>query len=470
MVTLWGSDGVMIYNDSYAEFAGQRHPQLLGSKVLEGWPEVADFNRRVMNVCYERGETLSYQDQHLVLSRNGRPEDVWLDLYYSPVFGENKPEGVLAVVVETTARVVAEQRRRQTENELIASEERFRAAFAHAATGVCIADLEGRILQANAAYCKITGYPEHELQKRDLISITHPDDVPHKRTLLGRMLNGEIPAFVVEKRYVRMDGSSVWVQNSVSLTRNATGEPANIIAITEDVTERRTAAQELLRSNEELQAFAYAASHDLQEPLRTLASFTQLLERRYKQQLDSNAQSLITEIVDAARRMDALITDLLGYTKAGWLEGAVMQPVDLQELAEFVAKDLQTAVRESGATVTISGLPTVKGNAHQLDQLLQNLILNAIKYRQAGLAPAIEVSAREQPGEWVISVADNGIGFRPEHAKLIFEPFKRLHGREIPGTGIGLALCRRIVERHGGRIWAESTFGHGATFSFTLPR
>ncbi len=234
-------------------------------------------------------------------------------------------------------------------------------------------------------------------------------------------------------------------------------------------TEQRLAqyAGDLSRSNAELEQFAYVASHDLQEPLRMVASFTQLLAKRYRDQLDKDAHEFIDFAVDGAKRMQRLINDLLAFSRVG-TRGKPFKPTDLGIILKETLDNLNTAIKESGARITSGPLPTVPGDEVQLVQLFQNLLANAIKFRGAA-APHIEISAAAQDGEWVIAVQDNGIGIAPEHQERIFQIFQRLHGRsEYPGTGLGLAMCKKIVERHGGHIWVESQPGQGATFYFSL--
>ena len=225
---------------------------------------------------------------------------------------------------------------------------------------------------------------------------------------------------------------------------------------------------ELARSNADLQQFAYVASHDLKEPLRMVASYTQLLARRYKGKLDSDADEFIRYAVDGANRMQWLINDLLAYSRVT-VQDKVSEEVDCNSVLEEVLSDLRVAVEESRAVVTRDPLPTVMADRVQLGQLFQNLIGNAIKFHGKE-PPQVHVSAERRPTEWLFSVRDNGVGLDPEYAERIFVIFQRLHNREeYPGTGIGLAICKKIVERHGGRIWVVSQTGQGATFHFTLP-
>jgi signal transduction histidine kinase len=264
------------------------------------------------------------------------------------------------------------------------------------------------------------------------------------------------------------------LETRISIKRNdelgVLAQSINELAANRQKAEKALAekAAELKRSNQELEQFAYVASHDLQEPLRMITGYTQLLAKRYGDKLDQNANEYIDYAVEGAKRMQRLIHDLLDYSRVG-TRGKEFATTDCGTVVAGTLRALQPAIEESAATVTHDPLPTVMGDESQLTQLFQNLIGNAIKYR-GGKPPVVQVSCRQGDDHWLFSVRDNGIGIDPQYANRIFVIFQRLHARdEYPGTGIGLAVCKKIVERHGGKIWVESELGKGATFHFTIP-
>lgn len=234
--------------------------------------------------------------------------------------------------------------------------------------------------------------------------------------------------------------------------------------------ERRVAerTEELRRSNDQMREFTYAAAHDLQEPLRTVASYAQLLAARYRGKLDADADEFITFVVEGVQRMHVLLKDLLAYSQTANSDTAIHGQANLTSVLAKVIHSLEVTLRESSAEITHDPLPTVHGDPLQLGQVLQNLISNAVKYRSLE-SPRIHVAAERCGNEWVCSVKDNGLGIDPQYKELIFGIFKRLHGKQYPGTGIGLALVKRIIERHGGRVWVESEPGQGSQFFFALP-
>jgi light-regulated signal transduction histidine kinase (bacteriophytochrome) len=279
-----------------------------------------------------------------------------------------------------------------------------------------------------------------------------------------------------ELAHTAADGREVVVASEWLLWRDAAGHPAAMLETNHDIAERKRAeealrrtAAELDRSNKDLEQFAYVASHDLQEPLRMVSGYLQLLGDRYKSRLDEKADTYIAFAVDGAQRMSTLINDLLAYSRVQ-TRGDVLQPTSSQDAFDLALRNLHSAIEQSGATIAHDLLPVIRADRTQLVQLFQNLVGNAVKYRSPDRPPQVRVSVREEDGHWLFSVADNGIGFEQQYERKLFLIFQRLHARgQYAGTGIGLAICKRIVERHGGRIWATGEPEKGATFFFTIP-
>lgn len=265
------------------------------------------------------------------------------------------------------------------------------------------------------------------------------------------------------------NGETLSLESSVFVIRDEKGSPAGFLLITQDISQRLKFQRELERSNQELTQFAYVASHDLQEPLRVIAGFVQLLEQRCAPTLDDESREYMAFIVDATNRMKTLINDLLTYSRLT-TKAKPLEMVDLNETLSVAQKNLQSLISERGAEIVCERpLPVVRGERVQMGQLLQNLLANAINYQRPGTIPQVRLEARLQGREWLLRVTDNGIGIETRFFERIFKIFQRLHNKEeYPGTGIGLAICKKIVERHGGRIWVESEPGAGSTFCFTL--
>jgi light-regulated signal transduction histidine kinase (bacteriophytochrome) len=274
---------------------------------------------------------------------------------------------------------------------------------------------------------------------------------------------------------VHMTGNSFYYSHPLFLLWNTSIHiiiytvVSGLISTLRDIYKReQKKAEELARSNTDLRVFAHVVSHDLKEPLRVIRGFLGLLKKRYKDQIDKQGMEYIEFTVDGARRMDELIKDILEYSEVG-TEDKAFKPVDCSSVVSNAISNLQVAIQESGTIVTYDSLPTVTGNSTLLTSLFQNLLENAIKFRGAE-APRIHISSEKEKEEWVFSVRDNGIGIDSKFLEDIFTPFRRLHRRdEYPGTGIGLATCKKIVERHGGKIWGKSETGTGSTFYFTIP-
>ncbi|MDQ1326884.1 MAG: hypothetical protein QG641_164, partial [Candidatus Poribacteria bacterium] len=325
-----------------------------------------------------------------------------------------------------------------------------------------IRDENGKIVQDLVMLSDIT-----DQKKAENALLKAYDDLEirvKERTMELTKINEELKLEITKRRQIE----NVLIDKEKTLKERLKVEEEISTDLKKEISERKRTEAELARSNAELQQFAYIASHDLQEPLRMVASYLQLLERRYKSQLDADADDFISYAVDGATRMQRLINDLLVYSRVS-SRGKEFKPTDCEEIFEQTLANLQIAIMENEVTVTHDHLPVVIADDVQMVQIFQNLIANAIKFRKAE-PPHIHVSAEQKDSEWVFSVRDNGIGIDAEYKDRIFIIFQRLHNiGKYPGTGIGLAVCKRIVERHGGCIWVESKPGDGSSFFFTMP-
>jgi PAS domain S-box-containing protein len=382
------------------------------------------------------------------------------------------PEGRTLRIVGVNIDVTAQ---RAAESALRANEALLREFVKHAPAAIAMLDRDVRYLQASDRWLM-----DYRLDGANIIGRSHYEvfpDIPERwRELHQRVLRGSVEK-CDEDPFPRVDGRIEWLQWEARPWRSADGSIGGLIFFTQVITARkemelelRKRRVELERSNQDLEQFAYVASHDLQEPLRAVAGCGQILKRRYAQdKLEPAAVELIDHMVAGAARMQALILDLLAFSRVG-ARGPELSPVESGEAVRRAMQQLSGAMSESHAEVDMGTLPRVKGDVDQLTQLFQNLMGNALKYR--GRDPVkIQIAAQPSGSSYQFSVSDNGIGIEPQYFDKIFVLFQRLHTREeYPGTGIGLAICKRIVERHGGRIWVESSIGQGSAFHFTLPR
>jgi PAS domain S-box-containing protein len=498
------------------------------------------------------------------------------------------------VELSLRARQLAEserliRERHEVEERLLASEALFSLAFAQAPIGMVLLTPDGLLVEVNQAFADMLGFTAEELIARDSSFYTHPEDNALTRNYFQSLQAGPHKTGSIEKRYFRKSGELLWARASATMRRDELGKPAQVIAIVEDITERKRAEaryrflaesipqmvwtatpdgmldyvnqrgsayfgvpqeallgagwlawvhpedqgdaaeswkrslhtgdpyetafrlkrgsdsswrwhlaralplfgdngnlvqwfgtctdiedqrkieQELRRTNRELEEFAYVASHDLQEPLRMVNIYTQLILKNPEE--DREQLVVYSQFVhEGVTRMETLIRDLLSFSRSVQINDLPIGTADLSTSFAEALSVVKGRIEEVGAVITASTLPVVRGDASQFTHVFQNVLSNALKYRKKDVPPEILVSAEQDGDLWIISIRDNGIGFEPQYAERIFGLFKRLHNDEYEGTGLGLAICKRIVERYGGRIWAESRLGAGATFRFSLPR
>jgi len=452
-------------NDAYSRLVGNR--DYLGKTVREAVPEAEGQGYfELLDQCYRTGEPFRGLETPLRLQRtaNGPMETMLIDFVYQPITdARGKVTGILVEGYDVTDRVSAQSALRE-------SESRYRTLFNSIDEGFCIIESIPATGGNPADYRYIAANPALKAQSGVTVNVGH-DTV---RGLLSTEAQSWIDVFDEILRTgepVRGERGLVTQGRVLDLysfrLEDDTKRRIGVIFI--DVTARKRAEAELLRANQDLEQFAYSASHDLQEPLRSVKIYSELLARHLGDKLEGNARVFLDFVSAGATRMEMLVRDLLAYTQAGQLDRPET-PEDANTALNSALANLDGAIRESGAQVTSERLPSLRVRGMQLQQLFQNLIGNAIKYRRPDTPPVIHVTARRDGDNWLFSCSDNGLGIEAEYKERIFGLFKRLHtGDEYSGTGIGLAICQRIVERYHGRIWVESELGKGSTFHFTLP-
>jgi PAS domain S-box-containing protein len=469
MVVVNASGEIALLNVQAEKQFGYRRDELLGQQVKNIIPD-GFAERLVADGTRTAAEALA-QQIGTGIELNGRRKDgstFPIEIMLSPL---ESAEGIL---VTAAIRDITERKR--VEDSLRNSEERFRLM----ASGIkdyanVMLDPDGLVVSWNEGAERIKGYRAEEIIGQPFSRFYPAEDIHNGKPVRELALAAERGSFEDEGWRVRKDGTRFLANVVITALRDQNGRLRGFGKITRDITELKESEEhlgktmaELKRSNDDLELFAYVASHDLQEPLRMVASYTQLLARRYKGRLDSDADEFIAYAVDGCNRMQELIQDLLSYSRVGASTDAMRQTSCEDALARAV-KNLQATIEASKAIVEHDSLPVIDTDGTRLAQVFQNLIGNAIKYRGAEL-PQIHISAREAGREWIFSVRDNGMGIESQYFDRIFVIFQRLHGqKEYQGTGIGLAMCKKILDRLGGRIWVESQVSKGSTFYFALP-
>ena len=466
MITYWNRGAERLYGWAKQEAEGQNANALLHTRFPESreelWPKLMESER--------------WEGELIHVTRDGVP--VTVASSWTLIKDER---GNASAILEISSDVTE---RKKAELALAESEAKLRMTYATMADGIVITGLDEKVADCNEAILRLTRRSRDEILGKPFVDLLPPEfrSLIHDagKLLVGAIFDRTGPGHR-EKEPVRTDfhvlgknGERVDIEADISLIEDVSRQPAAFLIVARDVTERKRMEQrldstlaDLQRSNAELEQFAYIASHDLQEPLRMITSYMQIIEEDYKGKLDADADQYIAFTVDGAKRMQTLIDDLLAYSRVG-TRGEPFIPTSMSSVLSAAIANLEVTIEESHAVVTHDQLPTVRGDESQLIQLFQNLLGNAIKFRGDD-APMIHVGVEETKDGWVFSVHDNGIGIDMKYAERIFTVFQRLHARdEYPGTGIGLAVVKKIVERHGGRIWVESEPAKGSTFYFTL--
>jgi len=462
-------DTITIHRDSKLLFVNKAGLNLFGAETEDQligltFNELLHYSHRE-KVAQRLENMIKYMKQVPVIDitikrLNGSYLDV--SIASTPVLYHSMPH-VITILRDITGR---------KKNEEIKSQ--LASIVLNSGDAIYAMSIQGQILSWNPAAEKLYGFSEKDAVGRN-ISIVVPDfKLKELEHLLGKVSKGErIESF--ETKRMRRDKSILDVSLTLSPIREESGLVTRVSAISRDITfkkqveeELRRYAEELALSNEELYVFSYAASHDLQEPLRSIQNFLETLNKKYKKRLGPEMEEQIIAADDGVTRMHRLITDFLMYSRVG-TERAAKEEIDCNLALKDALANLDAAIKESNAAIKQYTLPRVFGNFVQVTQVFQNLIANAIKY-QGENKPNIEVSAEKKDGMWLFAVKDNGIGIEQWFSERIFIVFQKLHDhRKYPGSGIGLALCKRVVEKHGGKIWFESEVGKGTTFLFTFP-
>jgi len=467
-ITYWNRGAERLYGWTKQEAEGQNANALLRTRFPESrdalWPKLT--------------ESGLWEGELIQVTRDGVP--VTVASSWTLIKDER---GNASAILEISSDVTE---RKKAELALAESEAKLRITFATMADGIVIAQLNETVTDCNEAILRLTQRSREEIIGKpfeDLIPPQFRSLIPDARKLLVGAIflrtepsNEKKETVRTDSQLLRKNGERVDIETNISLIEDASGQPAAFLIVARDVTERKqmehqldSILADLQRSNAELEQFAYVTSHDLQEPLRMITSYIQLIEEDYKGKLDADADQYIAFAVEGAKRMHTLINDLLAYSRVG-TRGEPFLPTSMSSALSAAIANLDVAIEENHAVITHDELPTVLGDEAQLIQLFQNLLGNAIKFRSED-TPMIHVGVEETNDDWVFSVRDNGIGIDMKHAERIFVVFQRLHAREeYAGTGIGLAVVKKMVERHGGHIWVESEPANGSTFYFTLPK
>jgi PAS domain S-box-containing protein len=457
------------FNRAFEILTGRTADSMVGREIEPLFPEDQREEIMLSMIRQLRGGKPWKTMEIPILHKQGAIRNV---IWNSAVIYDTDGKSVLSIIAQ--GQDITDQIR--ATKALQESEARFRSVLDNSHDVIYRLNVQtGQYEYISPAAQAVVGFSPDELTAMNpetALSMIHPDDLPLFRARVAELdVVGNVD---LEYRQQTKNGDYRWISNHMSLIRDNNGRPLYRIGNIRDITtskqideELRSYAMRLKRSNEDLERFAFIASHDLQEPLRNVVSFSQLLSKRYTGRMDTDADEFIGYIVEGGKRMQDLVQDLLEYSRVN-MRGIPFMTTDCEELLDRVMQNLFLSIQESSTTIETTSLPTVLADPRQLAIVFQNLISNAIKFRSTN-PPLIHISADKIDDMWKFAVKDNGIGIDPAFNDRIFEIFQRLHTRDkYPGTGVGLAIVKKIIERHGGQIWVESEVGEGSTFYFTL--
>jgi len=466
-IIVWDPDTkIQLFNHAFENLTGYRSGEIIGNQLDILFPKatLSESNAKIRLSLIEKLETVEIP----IMTKDN---EIKIVLWNSANIYETGKKTVLSTIAQghdITRRIAAEQ-------EVIKSKEKLDLALENGKIGIWELDIKTYDFTYDKRFKKMFGV-EHEsnlMKLSDFENYIHEEDSTYFHRSVFHAIETDIPLESVFRTKPGMDGFN-HISIKAITEKDTAGVPVRMSGVCFDITEMQKGAEktlfhlneELIRSNRELEQFAYVASHDLQEPLRMVSSFTQMLARRYKDKLDNDANEFIQFAVDGASRMQSLINDLLEYSRVG-TKGKNPELIDMHMIIGQVISNLGLKIKEKNALITNDDLPEIFADGRQMQQLFQNIIDNALKFSNS--SPIIHISSGLDGEDYLFSVQDNGIGIEPQYYGKIFQIFQRLHAKEdYPGTGIGLAICRRIVERHGGKIWVESKPGEGTKFFFTI--
>lgn len=464
-------------NDAFAAMLGYEKDELIGRNLsmLTSVDELLYYRKKTEN--RKQGFSEKYEIQ--LQTKSGETRSFLLSA--SPLIsGEGEVTEILGVTIDITERKKAEETLKK-------SEDRFRSYFELSIAGVAITSPDAGWMEVNDHLCQLLGYTKEELRQKTWVELTHPDDRQPDLQHFQQVLNGKKEGYSIYKRFLRKDQQIIWAHLSVKCIRHADGNVDYFVAVLFDISERMQAEEEIRHLNEtlekkveertaqlkalnqEMEAFAYTVSHDLRAPLRAIGGFTRILIEDYAPQLDAEAWRICSVIQDNAQKMNELIDDLLTFSRMGRAQMHLFE-TEMDPMVQAIFNELTTRAMQEQIDFRPDPLLPAPADSHLIKQVWMNLLSNAIKYSSKNEHPVIRVSCRQEEETIIYSVSDNGVGFNMQQAGRLFEVFQRLHSAdEYEGTGVGLAIVKRIVNRHGGEVWAEAEVNQGATFCFSLP-